>query len=87
MCDCYTAHCEMCTVDMAMHIADFCTDRESVRVYCSQCAEELNMKFILGFQRAFTDRITDKQQVDGGEIGKKVLILCDDPRAYGIHLN
>lgn len=41
----------------------------------------------VNFGKIFQDKIVSKEQVEGGKIGQKVLIFCDDPTAYGIRLN
>ena len=35
MCDCYEQKCEYCNVMIPVHITDFCTPRENVKVFCS----------------------------------------------------
>ena len=85
MCDIWNAHCTICKCDMMIHIADFCTKRKNVHPYCPKCIGNINKRTA----KVFADTITvdDNFQVDGGKLGEKVLILCDDPTAYGIHLN
>ncbi len=36
MCDCYIAKCEVCKKKIPVHIEDYCTPRENVKVYCSK---------------------------------------------------
>ena len=36
MCDCFNPRCHLCETRLSLHIADFCTGRENVEVYCSQ---------------------------------------------------
>ena len=90
MCDCYTAKCETCGCSMAIHIADYCTGRENVHPYCDRCTPKLKKKGIPKGMYVHTDRIGrigEHGQVEGGKRGAAVVILCDDPEAYGIHLN
>ncbi len=91
MCDCYTAKCNGCGRKMAMHIADYCTPRKNVHPYCPECTNKLTHEEIMKSACFFEDVITSEGeeygQVDGGKTGETVFILCDDPKAYGIHLN
>lgn len=34
MCDCYEAKCEKCERLIPVHIEDFCTPRDNVKVFC-----------------------------------------------------
>jgi hypothetical protein len=34
MCDCYIGHCECCGRSVEIHVGDFSTGRNNVRVYC-----------------------------------------------------
>lgn len=37
MCDCYFEKCARCGKSIPMHLADFSTTRDEVRVYCGRC--------------------------------------------------
>ena len=90
MCDCYTAKCEMCGCDIQMHIADYCTERENVHPYCHRCTKKLIKAGIPKVAQTFCEligRTGEYGQIKGGRKGQEVIILCDDPKAYGIHLN
>lgn len=87
MCDCYTAKCGGCGCSISMHIGDFCTSRQNVHPYCPRCTRKLKKNGIPKAAQIFEDTIDDKYQVDGGRKGQKVIILCDDPDAYGVYLN
>jgi len=111
MCDCYEHKCESCATRIQLHIADFCTRRENVHVYCPQCvrAGDVLRPYTRTYQwkgegrscstwkgtpcaQVFVDTVAMPQQILLGEKavgvpGEVVLILCDDPQAYGIHLN
>ena len=89
MCDIYTRKCETCDKEIDIHIADYCTKRVNVHPYCPPCAKKLWKK---GFEFAsmFEDTLESGGKfcgVQGGRKGQKVLFVCDDPLAYGIHLN
>ena len=84
MCDCYTAKCEECGCDIEIHIADFCTDRANVHPYCPKCTKEISIETILKFEQIFLDTTG---RFEKGVDGEKVIILCNDSEAYGIHLN
>ena len=34
MCDCYNAKCEECDVEIPMHLGDFLTSRDEIKVFC-----------------------------------------------------
>ena len=107
MCDCYGHKCETCDNLISMHIADWCTIRENVHVFCPACvrsgkvqvasinSEKKEGKDCRTFkiEQVFTDVVIDKHQVvtsDGipcCSSGQLVIIMCEDPAAYGIHLN
>ena len=100
MCDCYVAKCEMCGCEMSIHISDFCVCRDEVHPFCDKCTKIHpysdyidwtigTINAICSSKSWFFDVITDEDQVEGGEIGRVVLILCDvpEPKAHGIHLN
>lgn len=36
MCDCYEQKCEQCNEIIPVHIADFCTPRENLQVFCEK---------------------------------------------------
>lgn len=36
MCDCYEQKCEQCAEMIPVHIADFCTPRENLQVFCQK---------------------------------------------------
>lgn len=87
MCDCYTAKCEMCGCNIQIHIADFCTERENVHPHCHRCTRKIKKAGIPKAAQTIYEKIGRIAQVDGGKKGQEVIILCDDPKAYGIHLN
>lgn len=90
MCDCYTDKCETCGCKMAIHIADDCTDRKNIHPYCPRCTKKLKKAGIPEGVKVFEDdvvRFGKYGQVDGGKKGDTVIILCDDPEAYGVELN
>lgn len=75
---------------MEIHISDFCTMREYVHPYCDQCTRKLDSKVIHQSAQVFRDTVSRGGQysdVAKGKKGAEVVILCDDPNAYGIHLN
>ena len=87
MCDCYTAKCENCGCDMSLHIADFCTKRENVHPYCNRCSRQVKHPKAV---KVFEVKITHVRQIQSTkphQIGQRVVILCDDAKAYGIALN
>ena len=85
MCDCYSAKCEGCGCNMSIHIADFCTPREKVHPYCPRCTRKFKGKYPKG--KVFEDEVTYPREVEGSKRGQKVVIICDDKKAYGIALN
>ncbi len=87
MCDIYTAECENCGCGIGMHIGDYCTARENVKVYCTACSLRFTRKTAPKASIVEWETVHRKSQVDGGRVGGEVLILCTDPKAYGIHLN
>lgn len=91
MCDCYTAKCEGCGCEMEIHIADFCTARENVHPYCTRCTKKWRKRKEIPSGLVFVDKVSRQEpncvQVKGAKIGENVVILCDDLRAYGVHLN
>lgn len=88
MCDCYGHECAGgCGRLISMHISDYCTERENVHPYCPTCTRKLSKKKIAAAVRVFWDNVEDNGQVDRAHKGSKVVILCDDPEAYGVHLN
>ncbi len=87
MCDCYMHECENCGCGIAMHIGDYSTDRESVTVYCTACALLFTKKTAPKAHFVSWEKVTRKGQVEGGRVGAEVLILCNDPKGYSIHLN
>ena len=89
MCDCYMHPCEFCGRKISLHIADYCTDRENIKVFCSKCAEKAKT-----FNKVINAPIIINETIEcndeenyGGKIGEVVLIVCYDKDAYGIHLN
>jgi hypothetical protein len=99
MCDCYNHKCEYCDNYLSIHIADFCVARDIVKVVCPVCLSKINPDGLLT-KKVFWDTIQDDHQicvgpneesvVDDGDtnfVGQTVLFLCDDEKAYGIHLN
>ena len=90
MCDCYTGKCKTCGCQISLHIADFCTERENVHPYCHRCTKKLKKSGIPEAAQVFYDTISksgEYGEVEGGKKGAEIIILCDDPKAYGIHLN
>ena len=104
MCDCYQHKCEGCDNTISLHVADFCTKRSNIHVYCPLClapapigriSSNPNPLFYKGRQTAkvFADTVStmhdilDPAGTPVGRRGQVVVILCDDPDAYGIHLN
>ena len=93
MCDCYQGKCVDCGCWMQIHIGDFCTERENIHPYCHRCTKkhkgELPSKF-KDFHLVFHEkigRVGPYGQVEGGKKGQNVMIVCEDRKAYGIHLN
>ena len=87
MCDCYTARCESCGRGVELHIADFCTTRNNVHVYCPHCLKKVPAGQANMARRIFRCMVEERRQVEGGRVGQEVLILVDDEDAHGIHLN
>jgi len=102
MCDCYAGKCEMCGHLISLHVADFCTERENVHPYCISCTRKMAKKHKKGKkgewpetingQKVFVDNTAKKRQENRepiltGNGDREVIILCDDHKAYGIHLN
>ena len=90
MCDCYVAKCTMCSCSIAIHIADYCTSRDEVHPYCNRCTRKIKKKgkkYLKQIKYITFDKIERNNQVEGGKIGEEVLIVYDDPNAYGISLN
>lgn len=88
MCDCYTDKCINCEREIQIHIADYCTPRENVRVYCPKCIDKLRTG-VIG-SKVFVDRVSRGGKWGQGEglrKGQLVIIICNDPGAYGINLN
>jgi len=86
MCDCYTEKCTICGCKISIHIADYCTSRDNITAYCHRCAKKIK-SIAPDIPHIIREEITHHRQVEGGKKGAKVLILCSDPKAYGIHLN
>jgi hypothetical protein len=42
MCDCYYHHCECCDQPYPVHLGDFDTDRNEIKIWCKQCWEKAN---------------------------------------------
>lgn len=42
MCDCYWQKCEQCDEMIPVHIADFCTPRENIEVFCGKHIPDKN---------------------------------------------
>ena len=40
MCDCYDHKCENCDATISIHIADFCTPRYNITVFCPACTNK-----------------------------------------------
>lgn len=92
MCDCYSGKCENCGCRMEIHIADYCTPRENVHPYCQRCSRKMMLGTLPRPKKGilFLDSISGDGKyspVEGGRKGQMVKIFCDDPDAYGIHLN
>jgi len=84
MCDVYTAQCESCGREVEVHIADFCTAEDNVRVFCptvrcqhaAATAWEVCGKKVQRFHKAEYDGDPDVYT-----------FLVDDEDAYGICVN
>lgn len=94
MCDCYIGTCHDCGCEISIHIADFCTDRSKVHPFCPKCTDRLDKNEILKYPVVFTDKgVKDdgcwcmKIEDNDKRKLKRVVFLCDDEDAYGIHLN
>ena len=93
MCDCYVHTCQMCDNGLSIHIADFCTRRSNIFVFCPDCLEWPKGGLVVSsYSRLFICRIEFRKQLsgklrDGRYKGKIVLIFCKDAEAYGIDLN
>ena len=87
MCDCYTAQCESCARAVEVHIADFCTARSNVHVYCSHCLNKIPAGRANMAKKMIKCTVENRRQVEGGKIGQEVVFLVDDEDSYGIHLN
>ena len=95
MCDCYTRKCETCEREMDIHIADYCTERKNVHPYCPSCAKKLKKPvrwkdYHKDAAKVFVETLESSGKycgVQGGRKGQKVVFVCDDPKAHGIHLN
>ena len=66
MCDCYETKCNGCkSMAIQVHIADFCTPRENVKVYCPFCAlfkvENINLNYNKCI--SIREKITNTSQV------------------------
>ena len=100
MCDCYGHRCLFCKNELSIHIADFCTPRESVAVICPDClAKKANAEIrkehlvnIKDYKQLYIERLECREQLfgklaNGKYKGKIVLLMCKNPKAYGICLN
>lgn len=94
MCDICWLKCKVCKRGMSIHIADFCTARKNVIVFCPDHVDNglkylakvcLDGKVFASFDHAQEDG--EYCEIDGGKKGDTVFIVCTDPNAYGIHLN
>ena len=92
MCDCYMHKCESCDNLISVHIADYCTARESVKVYCPDClhtmpdVDHAKAKVFLGKSDGDVFAVgTNKPRRKYN--GKTVLFIVEDVHAYGIELN
>lgn len=91
MCDCYCHKCEGCDHEISIHVADFCTERENIKVYCPNCLMKLPA-IDSSRTKVFIDKIDDNEQIINRKKherikGKPVVILVKDMKAQGIHLN
>jgi len=90
MCDCYIAQCDICQCDVSIHIGDWSTERENLKVYCHRCTRGIKKRGIPKAAIVILDPIERTSQVEGAttrHIGQEVLILCSDPNAHDIYLN
>lgn len=93
MCDICILPCAGCNCRIMIHIGDYCTGRENVHPYCPRCTKKLkknNPELIKQAKKVFIDNVScpgPNCSVPGGKKGQEVIILCDDPKAYSIHLN
>jgi hypothetical protein len=80
-----------CYCDIALHIADFCTQQENVIPYCHRCTRKIEKGKINPPKncKVFDDEVnsTCDGGIQGIKLGDKVKIYCKDKNAYGIHLN
>jgi len=74
MCDCYQAPCEVCGKPLPIHIADFCTDRENVKVWCHEDIDKSNAGSTIHWYGE-----------EDNQISMAILVLDKD--AYGIYPN
>jgi hypothetical protein len=94
MCDCYGHKCESCENVIAVHIADFCTDRENLKVYCPDCLDAIP-ETDANAVNVFFSKVEDPEvimnekwkRVHRSYIGKIVVFICSDKKAHGIYLN
>ena len=90
MCDTFYQKCQCCERRVSVHIADHCTSRENIEVWCHEhfaASTNSDRRWI-----RFTESIETRSQVllDGvpcGAQGKLVAFLVKDLSAWGIGLN
>lgn len=98
MCNCLGMKCYHCDAVIQIHIADYCTSEDNVRVICPQCImrgkvypTHDNMPKP-GWDRGELEKTSHNLQVeykDGThpQEGSLVAIFCCDPAAWGVNLN
>ena len=68
MCDCYGDQCAICRVGIFMHLADFKTTSDEIRVYCEEHVPEKGRGILWEYwnegeeanrQRCFVESLTD----------------------------
>ncbi len=90
MCDCYTTGCKNCGCDISIHIADFCTPRDTVVAFCSRCTKKIvrgKLKPPAGWKVFDATAEISYPRNFHLHKGGKVKLYCRDHKAYGIHLN
>ena len=82
MCDCYEQKCEQCQQMIPVHIADFCTAKENLQVFCDQHLPEADC-FIYTVMEAKRDKYDFKKGTKFGfRILDKTLFNYDDDMEY-----
>lgn len=47
MCDCYTAKCENCDIEIPMHLGDFNTGRDEIKIFCNKHIPTDNKEIVI----------------------------------------